>query len=85
MNGTTGNATVFSNSSTSAFPTNATSLIQFLISYSALREWLKLLLFGSLLESLRRLGLHLYYKAYNSFFITATFEEGDSSYCKSST
>ncbi|PPQ68406.1 hypothetical protein CVT26_006077 [Gymnopilus dilepis] len=80
MNGTTGNATVFSNSSTSAFPTNATSLIQFLISYSALREWLKLLLFGSLLESLRRLGLHLYYKAYNSFFITATFEEGDSSY-----
>lgn len=82
-NATSNNATFNSTYSPSApFATDATSLISFLVSFSALREWLKLLLFGSLLESLRRLGLGLYYKVYASFFITARFEEEDTSFCK---
>ncbi|CAA7269219.1 unnamed protein product [Cyclocybe aegerita] len=63
-----------------AFPTDVSSLLSFLVSFSALREWLKILVFGSALETLRRLAFHFYYKIYNSFFITAHFEEDDSSY-----
>ncbi|KAJ3500735.1 hypothetical protein NLJ89_g9656 [Agrocybe chaxingu] len=63
-----------------ASPTDVSSLISFLVSFSALREWLKILVFGSALETLRRLAFHFYYKIYNSFFITAHFEEDDSSY-----
>ncbi|KAF9528760.1 P-loop containing nucleoside triphosphate hydrolase protein [Crepidotus variabilis] len=65
---------------TSNFPKDLPSLITFFFSISALREWLKILVFGSCLESLRRLSLHLYYKIYNSFFITARFEEDDICY-----
>ncbi|KAF8906321.1 P-loop containing nucleoside triphosphate hydrolase protein [Gymnopilus junonius] len=79
LNATATNATLHSAHST-ALPISATSFISLLVSYSALQEWLKLLLFGGILESLRRLGLHLYYKIYGSFFITARFEEDDSSF-----
>jgi chaperone BCS1 len=64
----------------SSFPTDLTSLITFLLSFSALSDWFKLIVLGSLLETCRRLTFHFYYKLYNSFFITATFEEDDSSY-----
>ncbi|KIK01466.1 hypothetical protein K443DRAFT_564872 [Laccaria amethystina LaAM-08-1] len=62
------------------FPTDLSSLVTFLCSLSALRDWLKLLVFGFVLESLRRLAFHFYYKLYDSLFITATFEEEDASY-----
>ncbi|PPQ74339.1 hypothetical protein CVT24_000693 [Panaeolus cyanescens] len=63
-----------------SFPTDLPSLIGLVASFSALREWLKIILFGGFLETLRRLAFHFYYKTYNSFFITARFEEEDTSY-----
>lgn len=81
INSTASNATISQDATKVAgFPTDVSSLIAFLVSFSALRDWLKLLIFGSVLETLRRLGLQLYYKIYSSFFITAKFEEDDSSY-----
>jgi len=64
----------------SSFPTDISSLITFLLSFSALGDWIKLIVLGSTLETFRRLAFHFYYKLYNSLFITATFEEDDSSY-----
>lgn len=63
-----------------AIPTDISSLVAFLVSFSALRNWLKLAVLGSALETCRRLGLHFYRKMYSSFFITAHFDEGDASY-----
>jgi len=81
INGTLTNATIPDATTQSAgLPGDISSLISFLISFSALREWLKILVFGSVLESLRRVAFHLYYKVYNSFFITARFDEDDASY-----
>lgn len=84
---TCGNATGFNGAHarsgpepTATFPTDFSSLVTFLLSASALSNWLKLALFGSLLETCRRLAFHLYYKIYNSIFITARFDEDDSSY-----
>ncbi|PPQ91863.1 hypothetical protein CVT25_000738 [Psilocybe cyanescens] len=78
---TASNATLVPNQAQAAgFPTDISSLITFLVSFSALRDWLKLIIFGSALETCRRLCLHFYTKIYNSFFITARFEEDDSSY-----
>ncbi|KAF8159432.1 P-loop containing nucleoside triphosphate hydrolase protein [Crassisporium funariophilum] len=77
-NTTASNGTLSQTSS--AFPTDLTSLFTFLVSFSALRDWLKLIVLGGVLETFRRLAFHLYYKLYNSFFITARFDEDDSSY-----
>lgn len=63
-----------------SFPTDISSLIAFLLSLSALGDWFKLIVLGGVLETCRRLAFHFYRKIYNSFFITATFEEDDSSY-----
>jgi len=83
INGTASNTTQIQQSSAPAFPTDVSSLFSFFLSFSALREWLKLLVLGSVLESLRRLAFYLYYRIYSSFFITARFEDGDTSYCAS--
>ncbi|KAH9479347.1 putative mitochondrial chaperone BCS1-A [Psilocybe cubensis] len=81
INSTGSNSTLSSDATqTPGIPTDISSLIGFLVSFSALRDWLKLIVFGSALESCRRLCLYLYTKLYNSFFITARFEEDDSSY-----
>lgn len=63
-----------------AAPTDLSSLIAFLFSFSALRDWFKLLIIGGFLETCRRYFFTFYNKVIESFFITATFEEGDSSY-----
>ncbi|CAK5267750.1 unnamed protein product [Mycena citricolor] len=56
------------------------SLVALLFSFGALRDWVKILIFGSLLETLRRVAFATYYKAIASFWITARFDENDSSY-----
>lgn len=63
-----------------AFPTNLSSLITVLYSFTALGDWLKLIIIGGLFESCRRLVLSLYYKFINSFFIRASFNQSDASY-----
>ncbi|KAF9006168.1 P-loop containing nucleoside triphosphate hydrolase protein [Cyathus striatus] len=61
-------------------PSDLPSLLTFLISLSAMRDWLKLIVIGGFFETCRRFIFSLYYKIYNSFFITAHFQEDDSSY-----
>ncbi|KAF9565862.1 P-loop containing nucleoside triphosphate hydrolase protein [Agrocybe pediades] len=79
VNGTASNSTLPSATS-AALPTDVSSLFSFFLSFSALREWFKLFVLGSVLESLRRFALYLYHRVYNSFFVTAHLEDGDTSY-----
>ena len=51
-----------------------------LLSSSALREWLKLIVIGGVLETCRRSLFTSYNKFIDSFFITANFKEDDTSY-----
>lgn len=78
--------------------TDFSSLVTLLFSLGALRDWLKLIVFGGVLETLRRMAFSLcsFYFAYvnlkltpfsssdyriiASFWITAHFDENDSSY-----
>ena len=57
-------------------------LLTLLFSVSALREWLKLIVIGGLVETCRRLFSELYRRLDDAFFITATFEEDDESFGK---
>ncbi|KAJ7066503.1 P-loop containing nucleoside triphosphate hydrolase protein [Mycena amicta] len=79
------NATEFSASNSTATPsptsiTDFSSLVTLLFSFGALTDWLKLIVFGSVLETLRRIVFSWYYKIVASFWITASFHEDDSSY-----
>lgn len=63
-----------------AMPTDLSSLLTLLLSFSALRDWAKLAILGGLIEMLRRFVFGGYYNLVNAFFITATFEDQDASY-----
>ncbi|KAJ3566491.1 hypothetical protein NP233_g6980 [Leucocoprinus birnbaumii] len=56
------------------------TFISSLLSIPALWDWLKIFLIGSVLEYLRRAVIRLYQITYNWFFVTAAFEDIDSSY-----
>ncbi|KAG6852448.1 hypothetical protein C0991_011883 [Blastosporella zonata] len=56
------------------------SIIALFYSYSALRDWLKLIIIGGIFESLRRLIMTCYTKFLDSFFIRASFDNDDQSY-----
>ncbi|ETW78672.1 hypothetical protein HETIRDRAFT_246860, partial [Heterobasidion irregulare TC 32-1] len=74
------NATSFNDTSAPIpfqIPTDLSSLLTFIYSLSALRDWLKLLLFGAALEACRRVYLSSYSSFIDSFFITAHFESDD--------
>ncbi|TFY81953.1 hypothetical protein EWM64_g2052 [Hericium alpestre] len=58
-------------------PTDVSSLISFIYSLGALRDWLKLIVFGGLIELCRRLYYHYYQTFIDQFFITANFESED--------
>ncbi|GLB41667.1 putative AAA ATPase family protein [Lyophyllum shimeji] len=60
--------------------TQPQSILGFLFSFTALQDWLKLIVIGGVLESSRRLFYSAYNKFVNSFFITAIFDDGDDSY-----
>ncbi|KAG5647856.1 hypothetical protein DXG03_007780 [Asterophora parasitica] len=82
--GTPQNLTVLHNATASASqaptPTDLSSLLTFLFSFSALHDWLKLFVIGGILETCRRGFYASYNKFVNSFFISATFDENDDSY-----
>ena len=61
-------------------PTDFSSLIAFIYSLSALRDYLKLIVLGGAFETLRRLSSASYTNLVDRFFITATFESEDLSY-----
>ncbi|KAI1791777.1 P-loop containing nucleoside triphosphate hydrolase protein [Ganoderma leucocontextum] len=75
------NATVASSSgaSTSFSPMQLPGLISKLLSLSAVRDWLKLFIFGGLLEIFRRLLWQSWDGITNFFWITVTIDENDDS------
>jgi chaperone BCS1 len=77
MNGTTPAAPA---PSPLAMPTDLSSLVALLFSFSALRDWLKLIVIGGFFETCRRFAFSAYRNVIDSFFITAYFEEDDCSY-----
>jgi chaperone BCS1 len=56
------------------------SLWTFFLSFSALRDWVKLIVLGGALESCRRFASSLWSRLLESFFLTAYFEYEDDSY-----
>ncbi|KAH9074688.1 P-loop containing nucleoside triphosphate hydrolase protein [Lactarius deliciosus] len=58
-------------------PTDFSSLLAFIYSMSALRDYLKLIVLGGALETLRRLYSSSYSNLVDRLFITATFESDD--------
>ncbi|KAF7324730.1 Mitochondrial chaperone BCS1 [Mycena kentingensis (nom. inval.)] len=60
--------------------TSISSLLTFLLSFSALRDWFKLAVLGSVLELLRRFVFGGYHSVLNSFWVSASFAEEDVSY-----
>lgn len=61
-------------------PTDFSSLIAFVYSFSALRDYLKLIVLGGAFETLRRLYSASYTSLVDRFFITATFDSEDLSF-----
>lgn len=64
----------------SRMPTDFSSLMTFIYSISALRDYFKLIVLGGALETLRRIYLASYSSILDRFFITATFESDDVAY-----
>ena len=58
-------------------PTDISSLMTFIYSISALRDYFKLIVLGGALETIRRLYMASYSSLLDRFFITATFESED--------
>jgi chaperone BCS1 len=61
-------------------PQDLSSFIALLFSFSALRDWLKLIVIGGFFETCRRLVVSAYRKVVDAFFISASFDQGDASY-----
>ena len=61
-------------------PPDFSSLVTFIYSFSALHDYLKIVVLGSALETLRRLSSASYTSLVDRFFLTATFESGDLSF-----
>ncbi|KAJ7319082.1 P-loop containing nucleoside triphosphate hydrolase protein [Mycena albidolilacea] len=61
-------------------PTDPSSLLVLLSSFTALRDWMRLAFLGGLIEMCRRFVFGGYAQMVNSFYITACFEEQDVSY-----
>lgn len=84
QNSTSMNATL--NATVSAtpmkMPTDFSSLITFIYSFSALQDYFKLIVLGGAFETLRRLYSASYKGLMDRFLITATFESDDSSFGK---
>ncbi|TFY65943.1 hypothetical protein EVG20_g5143 [Dentipellis fragilis] len=62
---------------TAVLPRDVSSLFAFIYSFSALRDWLKLLVIGGALETCRRLVYYCYNALFDAFFITADFDSED--------
>ena len=79
MNATTQNTTS-SFATPMKIPTDVSSLLAFIYSFSALRDYVKLIVLGGAFETLRRLYSASYKNLIDRFFITATFESDDVSF-----
>lgn len=82
QNSTLSNATqnATPNATPLTIPTDFSSLITFIYSFSALGDYFKLIVLGGAFETLRRLYSASFTSLVDRFFITATFESEDLSY-----
>ncbi|KAI0091538.1 P-loop containing nucleoside triphosphate hydrolase protein [Irpex rosettiformis] len=74
------NATAIGAGPSTPLPLNFSSILSFLLSLAALREWLKLIVIGGIIETSRRGCLKLWAVFVESFWLTACFDENDLSY-----
>lgn len=74
------NATETAGDSTTLPRLNLSSILSFLLSFAALRDWLKLIIIGGIIETSRRCGLRLWATLIDSFWLTACFDDNDTSY-----
>jgi chaperone BCS1 len=58
-------------------PTDIGSLITFVLSLGALRDWIKIFLLGGLLESARRFFTYLYSELWEAFLLTVEIDADD--------
>jgi len=79
INATTQNATA-SATNPMKMPTDFSSLLAFLYSFSSLHDYVKLIVLGGAFETLRRLYSASYKNLMDRFFISATFESDDVSF-----
>ena len=61
-------------------PFSISTILSLLLSFSALRDWLKLIVIGGAIETCRRSCMRLWSSVIESFWITASFDEHDQSY-----
>jgi hypothetical protein len=73
-----GNSTT-ANAATPSIATFA-DVAKFIASFSIARDWIKLFLLGSALETIRRFASTTWTTLLDSFFLTATFESDDDAY-----
>lgn len=78
--GCSGDVSHFNATSDNAMPGDLSSWLAFLFSFSALRDWAKIFVFGTILETVRRRGLWIYHYTIKSMFVTAHFTQHDTSY-----
>ncbi|KAI0047937.1 P-loop containing nucleoside triphosphate hydrolase protein [Auriscalpium vulgare] len=82
INATVSNATMTGASSAPmGTPSDLTSLIAWINSFSALRDYFKLIILGGAFETLRRFYSFSYVSLVDRFYISASFESDDSAFC----
>ena len=82
LDSTFANATQNATMSAVPMPTDFSSLMAFIYSISALRDYGKLVVLGGALETLRRIYLSSYSNILDRFFITANFDSEDLAHCE---
>jgi len=68
------------NSTTNVATPSLADVAKFIASFSIARDWIKLFLLGSVLETIRRFASTAWTGLLGSFFLTATFESDDDAY-----
>ena len=63
-----------------AIPSNLPGLLSLLLSFSALRDWVKLFVIGGAIETSRRCLMMAWSAFLESFWLTACFDDNDMSY-----
>lgn len=78
----TGNTTTPSTGMDAMSSLNLPGILSLLLSFSALRDWIKLFVIGGAIESARRCLMMVWAWIIESFWLTACFDETDMSYSK---
>lgn len=76
----TTNATTSATPTANPMPSDLGSLITFVLSLGALRDWMKIFIIGGLVESARRFVTYLYYALLESFLLTVEIDGDDQAY-----